>query len=420
MVQNSVQAKGIYPRTLAVRILTRVLSHHQALDEAIQEASRDLPPESMGWIVEVCSGTLRWKGRLDWVLDSVSLRKKPSGWLRKILLVAGYQLIVQDRVNVGSVVFETVDEIKVKEGEAPARFANACLRKIASHAPQWRTLTIEALPDLKQSAALASLPEWLWKRLLSQYGADWVKDYAQASLSRPTLWLRSRDEEWSADWVKAGPVPCSWEAIQGGAIVGRPGFQQGEFIAQDISSQFLISEVSRRVQKDLGKKAVTVLDLCAAPGGKSVGLAWNGLQVTATDHSSQRASLLKESVKRAAPTIEVIPWSDVEKTEAKELVWVDAPCSGTGILRRHPDVRWLRKEEEIAGLKKTQLELLKKGWSKVSSEGFLVYSVCSVLKDEGEEILKEAGLTQSVIERWSLGPQVFPYGDGFWAALLKR
>lgn len=410
-----------YPRALAVRILTRVLSDRQPLDEALAAISGEVSSEKLRWLQEVCAGTLRWKGRLDSILDTLSLKKKPSGWLRKILLLSSYQIVVQDRISVAAVVSETVDEVKSKEGEAPARFANACLRKVAEYAQSWKTQDFPAA-DHPQNADWASLPEWLWMKLIHQKGQDWAVAFSQACLERPTLWVRGKSSEWKPDWAKEGPVQNSWQVTESGNLTQKSGFQDGEFIVQDISSQFLISEVTTRIRSfsENQNRTLTALDLCAAPGGKSVGLAWNGFQVTATDRNEHRIPLLKQTISRAAPEIELLPWDQLEKCPQKDLVWVDAPCSGTGIIRRHPDVRWLRQEKEVAELAKTQRALLKQAWDLVLPGGFLVYSVCSVLDEEGIRAIRDSGLQESVLAQWSLSPHLDPHGDGFWAAILRK
>lgn len=411
-----------YPRSLAVRVLVRVLSEKQSLDEALDAISGEVDPSLQSWLQEVCSGTLRWKGRLDSILDLISTKKKPSGWLRKILLLSAYQIIVQDRISVPAVVFETVTEVKLREGEAPARFVNACLRKIAEHREKWRAMPFPQ-ESLESQAAWASLPNWLWKRLVEQQGLAWAQAYAQASLERPTLWIRSRERDWKSNGVIKGPIDYSWKSIEGGAIHTREGFQKGDFFVQDISSQTLIHEITQKVQGSQ-KSLLKALDLCAAPGGKSAGLAWNGFDVTSTDHNEARLVLLKDTVSRVCPQIKVKRWDDFWNESSNDwdfdLVWVDAPCSGTGILRRHPDVRWLRQEKELKTLAEVQQSLLKKAWNHLRPGSYLVYSVCSVLREEGPEAIQKAGLDEFKVTQWSLCPQDSPYGDGFWAALLKK
>lgn len=422
-----------YPRSAAVRVITRVLADRIPLDEALTQvvAESGLDGPSRAWVQEVASGTLRWRGRLDQILDSTAIKRKPSGWLRKVLLTAIYQLVAQDRIQPGAIVSDTVTDIKRKEGEAPSRFANAVLRKIGDHSAEYRGL---AFPEtalegsIEQEQALwASMPEWLWNRISAQQGLDWAKAYAQASLDRPVIWIRSKDVHLQASWASiAGPVPGAFQLTEGGAITERPGFKEGTFFVQDVSSQLLIHEISSEVKNALGEGPLKALDLCAAPGGKTAGLSWNGFEVTATDRGeigSPRFALLKQTVNRVAPTAQVISRSEVAALPVQDLVWVDSPCSGSGILRRHPDVRWLRQEKELESLQTVQQQLLKEAWAKVKVGGFLVYSVCSILKEEGPGALEAAGMGSvggTVVKEWLLNPQTSPHGDGFYAALIKR
>jgi len=408
-----------FPRALAVRILTQVLSDRQPLDQALAAVQGEVSPASLAWLHEICAGTLRWKGRLDLAIDAAALKKKPTGWLRKVLLIGAYQLIAQTQTPAALVVSETVDEIKRKEGDAPAKFANACLRKIADHAESWRALPLQARASSSEGAQWASLPEWLWTRLVRDRGLEWAKAYALASLDRPVIWIRTSAQSAPGDWIVVGPLKGSYQVVEGGAIPEKPGFDEGHFIVQDISSQTLVDGIIEQVRGRL-RGDVRALDLCAAPGGKSVGLAWGGLDVTATDLEEARFALLRQTVERTRARVQVVSRSSVNALESFGLVWVDAPCTGTGILRRHPDVRWLRQEKEIAGLLKIQQELIKEAWSKVMPGGFLAYSVCSVLKEEGPGALEKASLPGEKIAEWTLDPQEPPHGDGFYGALIRK
>ncbi len=417
------------PRDLAVRVLTRVLSDREPLDEAIAAvaAGLTLTPENRAWLQDVCSGTLRWKGRIDAILDSIALKKKPTGWLRKVLSIAVYQLLAQERTHPGLVVSETVDEVQKKEGKAPASFSNALLRKVSDHRESWRAFPFPEKGKALEQAQWASLPEWLWRRLVSERGVEWARAYAEASLERPTLWVRAKDSALSgsgAELFEAGPLPGAYRFSKevSGAITERAGFHEGRFFVQDVSSQFLIQEITLELRKVMGSGPLSVLDLCAAPGGKSVGLAWSGFTVTATDRDPSRLVLLKETVARVAPQVQVILREAVEALPLQHCVWVDAPCSGTGILRRHPDVRWLRGEKELAGLIKVQSQLLTEAWEKTLPGGMLAYSVCSVLREEGSAAI-ELFCSQNkakIVREWLLCPQESPGGDGFWAALIRK
>jgi 16S rRNA (cytosine967-C5)-methyltransferase len=419
-----------YPRQQAIRVLTKVLSDHQTLDEALESVSSEIDrsTSARAWLQEVCSGSLRWKGRLDIAIDSVAFKKKPTGWLRKALLVAAYQLIVQDRVQPGAVVSETVSEVKSREGEAPAKFANACLRKLAEHGKAFRALEIEPKATDAEVARWASLPEWLWLRLARDRGFAWAKAYAQASLDRPVLWGRAKEGGAASSDATPGPVPGSLQFASGaGMVTDMPAFQAGTFFVQDISSQVLIHEMGALVRAELGDRPISVLDLCAAPGGKSAGLAWNGFQVTATDRPNDgggaRFALLRQTLSRVAPQARVLEREEVGTLPPQDWVWVDAPCSGSGILRRHPDVRWLRQEKELEVLARLQRELLLEAWQRVAPGGFLTYSVCSVLAEEGLariEELQKVVPTFWQVRDWLLCPQTAPHGDGFWAVLLRK
>lgn len=415
-----------HPRAAAVRIITRVLADREPLDEALSQvvAEQNLDPSSRAWLQDVCAGTLRWRGRLDQILDAASFKKKPTGWLRKVLIVAIYQIVAQDRVNPGAVVSETVVEIKRKEGEAPSRFANAVLRKLSEHAAEIRNQAFPEGAAPAEQALWASLPEWIWYRIVKQYGLDWSRAYAQASLDRPTIWIRSKEAGFQAEWAsEAGLVPGSFRVTGGGSIVERPGFKEGTFFVQDISSQTLIAEISQEVRKGLGDGPLKALDLCAAPGGKTAGLSWNGFEVVATDRPEKggtRFALLEQTVQRVAPTARVIQRAQVAGLEPLDLVWVDSPCTGSGILRRHPDVRWLRQERELVSLQEVQNKLLKEAWEKVRPGGFLAYSVCSILREEGPEALQRAQLGGTLVREWLLTPQTPPSGDGFYAVLIRK
>ncbi len=423
--------KGLPPRDVALRILSRVLNDHEPLDEAFAAeiaAKGEIAGPSRAWLQDVTSGVLRWKGRLDLIIDSIAIKKKPTGWLRRVLLIAVYQLVAQERTSPASVVFETVDLIRRKEGDAPSRFANALLRKVTSHVERWRAMPLKESASSEDAARWASLPEWIWRKLEKQRGREWAEAYARASLERPSIWVRLKEfpgpplsaPEWASE---AGPVPGSYRVTEGGAVTGKPGFAEGFFFVQDISSQLLIDEVTSEVRARLGEGPLTVLDVCAAPGGKSAGLAWSGFEVTSSDRDSGRMALLRQTAERLALSgtrIRIIEPAQVGSVIEQDLVWVDAPCTGTGILRRHPDVRWLRREVELKALIENQQQILKKAWEQVRSGGFLAYSVCSVLGEEGPGAIERAGLGPFEVRRWALEPQTVPNGDGFWCVLLKK
>lgn len=410
------------PRGLAVNVLTAVLSDGEPLDQVLERISQQakLEPQARAWLLDVCAGTLRWKGRLDLAIDATAIKKKPSGWLRKMMLIGAYQLVVSERVAPALVVSETVTEVKKKEGEFPAKFVNASLRKVADYAAEWRSLPFPEKGTLAEQSNWACLPDWYWRRISQQHGLAWARDYALASFERPRLWLRMAPGTQIPDEGVAGPVSGSYAPSEGGAITERAGFSEGNFFVQDISSQMLVAEISAEVKTLLKKEKPAALDLCAAPGGKALGLAWNGFSVTATDVEEPRLKLIRENVQRLKSDIRVVTRDEVAKLEPQDLVWVDAPCTGSGIVRRHPDVRWLRREKDIASLVEQQLKLVREAWELVRPGGVLAYSVCSVFNEEGAQIIEKAGLKDRIRKTWNLAPHQAPSGDGFWAAVLVK
>ncbi len=388
-----------------------------------------LAPDDRAWMMDVCAGVLRWRGRIDMALDAVALQKKPSGYMRKILSIAAYQLMMQEKVPAALVVSETVDEVKRKEGDAPARFANAVLRKIADHAKSWREMPFDPKAKMQDQAKWASLPEWFWKKLVRDHGLEWAKEYALKTLERPELWVRAQQpekfvEEWGTA-VAPGAVPASFRMIERpkGPVNEWKGFEKGKFFVQDISSQWVVDQVTAQLKNRPGFSSLRVLDYCAAPGGKTIGMAWNGVAVESTDSSSERFALLQESVKRLANSVRLIHTSEQEQIPISQydLVWVDAPCTGSGLIGKHPDLRWGKTEDQLSELVQIQSKLWKKIWDRLKPGAWMVYSVCSVLADEGPGHFKSIQNNNGqVLGEWLLCPQQSPFGEGFWATLIQK
>lgn len=410
------------PRLSALSLLTRVLSDGVFLDEALSRVDAS----ERGWVHEAVAGVLRWKGRLDWIIDQLAFKKKPTGAVRKVLLLATYQLLNQPLVQPAWIVSESVALVRSREGEAASRFVNALLRKISGSLDEWRSLEFPSGAGHEEQARWASLPVWLWVRLVRERGLEWARAYAQASLERPATWVRARG---AVDRAEPGPVTESWRLNEWWPVHQGDAYRSGELFVQDISSQILIRDFTEEASKrGVDPYKSTVLDLCAAPGGKSAGLAWNGWQVTATDRPSgsgatadRRFELLQQTAARictqdSARKIRVLPRAEAVAAQSYDAVWVDAPCSGSGILRRHPEARWLKDEKILKSLIQQQQELVAEAAGLVRPGGLLMVSVCSVL---GEEMIRELpGFLP--VRQWLLAPQDAPYGDGFAGALWVR
>jgi len=402
-------------RKLAANLLNKVFSLKAPLDQSLEEflkTNSNLSSVQRAWLYEVCSGVTRWKGVIDFVIDSLAKKKKPSGVTRRYLSIAIYQIIAQEKTSSAKVIDETVELMKQEHGVESSRFINAVLRNFLRDFDFWKK-------DFEEK----SLPKWLWIKLKEQQGEEWVKNFACASLNRPENWLRSHPsfngDEFKSQ-VESGPFEFCWKVTQKGEIKKISGYQDKKFFVQDISNQKLVKDVTQIiVDNNLERKA---LDLCASPGGKSLGLAWNQFKVVATDKKSNRFNKLHEITSYSSPgEIVVASFEDIISDTAQfPLVWVDAPCSGVGIIRRHPEIRWFRTPKEVQQLVKIQSELVNMAWKKVCPGGVFVYSVCSVLNEEGKNLIQNNLGNEEVIKEWFLSPQDIDQGDGFWACAVKK
>jgi len=408
------------PRQAALSTLTRVLSDGVFLDEALSQVDAS----QRGWVHEVVAGSLRWKGRLDWIIDQLAFKKKPTGAVRKVLLLATYQLLNQPQIEPAWIVSESVALTRRREGDAASRFVNALLRKVSGSLEDWRNLAFPEGQSPEDQAKWASLPLWLWTRLVRDRGLEWARAYAVASLERPVTWVRARSP---VDRSEPGPLTECYCLKEWWPVHQSEAYANGELFVQDISSQRLIRDLCEEASlHGVDPLRSRVLDLCAAPGGKSAGLAWNGWQVIATDKATgRRFEMLQETARRIrvsdpSRAISVLQRDQALKQAPFDAVWVDAPCSGTGILRRHPEARWLKDEKALKDLKAQQSQLLVEASQLIRPGGLLMMTVCSVLEEELglESVQKLPGW--KLIKRWLLAPQDPPAGDGFGAALWVR
>ncbi len=412
------QGSGRDSREHALRALTRVLSDGRFIDEALAE----VPAAQRPWVHEVVAGTLRWRGRLDWIIDQFALKKRPTGAIRKVLDMGVYQLLNQQQVQPAWIVSECVDLVRSREGEAASRFVNAILRKISGNLEAWRNPAFPAT-DPEAQARWASIPSWIWKRIVRDHGLEWARNFAESSLERPATWVRARAP---VDRAEAGPMPGSYRLKEWWPVHQSEAYLNGELFVQDLSSQQLIQEFCETAGRH-GR----VLDLCAAPGGKSAGLAWNGWEVIATDRAlgderdtlgvQRRFKLLKGTADRirAEHPIRALARDEALAMGPYDAVWIDAPCTGSGVIRRHPEVRWVKGERELDSLLELQRGLVQEAAQLVRPGGFLMYSVCSVLSDEllaARALVTEGGAGFEVAREWLLADEA----DGFSGVLLRR
>ena len=432
----------------ALRILVRVEQDRAfadiALEHALEEAKLD--PRDAGLCTEIVYGTLRWRRHLDWRLGPHLKRPlaKLDPWVRSLLRLAAYQLFFLDRVPHWAAVDEAVSLARLKaRTPGPAEFVNAVLRALtrAGAPPPLPALPVEAL------ATRLSFPDWLASRWIARYGPVEGEALMTAMNERPPVTVRAnalrvsredlarrlRDEE-LAETRPTALAPEGLVVLRGN-VAQWSAFTQGWCTIQDEASML----VARLLEPQPGE---LVADACAAPGTKATHLAElmrNRGKILAMDPHAGRLKLLARSAARLGATIieahagPVTSFAPRWKTRC-DRVLVDAPCSNVGVVRRNPDVKWRRTEDDLARLPEKQRGILAAAASLVKPGGRLVYATCSLEPEENE------GVVGAFLERhpeWQVdSPADFPVArdaggfirclphvhgtDGFTAIRLTR
>jgi len=244
---------------------------------------------------------------------------------------------------------------------------------------------------------LLDTPEWLMERWAAHYGVATARAIAVAHTQEPALDLTVKSDP--AKWAAAldGRVldTGTVRAVASGPVPQLPGYDDGAWWVQDAAAA-----LPAKLLGDIRGKSVA--DLCAAPGGKTAQLAQAGAQVTAIDRSPARVARLRENLTRLSLQAETVVADAVEwagPPEGFDGILIDAPCTSTGTIRRHPDVAWLRQESDIAALTALQQRLLKKSVSLLKPGGTLVYCTCSLEPEEGEQAVAALLASEPALRR---------------------
>lgn len=433
---------GLPARRAAVELLAAVLQKRQPLDDILgrsleRGAMFDLPARDRALTRAIVAASLRRKGQLDHVLGNFLARGLPekSGTLYPILLSAAAQLICLDTPPHAAIDLAVTLAQYDPRAARYAKLVNAVLRRVAGEGK-----TIAAGLD----AARINTPDWLWSRWTTSWGEDRARKIGEAHLIEPPLDLTVKgDATLWAEKLSGRVLPTgSVRLLPKGRIDALPGFKDGAWWVQDVAAS-----LPARLLGDVA--GMRVADLCAAPGGKTAQLALAGASVVAVDSSKTRGSLLRENLERLGLAAEIVvadaaTW---QPDEAFDAVLLDAPCSSTGTIRRHPDIPYVKSPGEITALAALQARLLDNAARIVKPGGRLVYSTCSLEPEEGEAqiaalLTRNAGLSLEAIEETELLGQAawiepsgclrtYPYDlrlersewsgmDGFFAARLIR
>jgi 16S rRNA (cytosine967-C5)-methyltransferase len=361
-------------RRAALGLLDRVLRRKYPLDEAFEAdpETRRLEPRDRAFCRLVLATCLRRLGQIDDVIDGRLEKPLPAkaAAVRDILRLGIAQLLFVG--TAGHAAVDSAVNLTAETGFAGMKgLVNAVLRRVAREGAG-------ALDG--QDAAQLNLPAWLWRSWRAAYGDATVRAIATAHLAEAPLDLtvKSDPEGWAAR-LGAQILPTgSLRLASAGNVAGLPGYDEGAWWVQDAGAALparLLGDVRSR----------RVIDLCAAPGGKTAQLAASGAIVTAVDRTRRRLDRLKSNLDRLGLAVEPVNADAVEwrPGEPADAVLLDAPCSATGTIRRHPDLPWLKTPQDVTQLTALQDRLLAAALAMARPGGLIVFSTCSLEPEEG-------------------------------------
>ncbi len=390
-------------RGIAVKILNRVDRTDAYLDKLleIEIKNSELSGPDKSLLFEIVHGVMRWLGRIDWILNGFYKGQfsKCIPNVKNALRVALYQILFLDKVPDYAAVNEAVEFVKKLQGQKPADLTNAVLRNIirsknAINYPKPEEDIVNYL------SAYYSHPGWLVKRWVARFGREFTEQLLIADNNKPYLALRVNNIKSNIDELKGLLDKVELKYSQGKYvnefvrlhtltnITDWEYFTKGYFSVQDESTGIpcKLLEV---------KPGMRVLDLCAAPGGKTAFLADmmnNEGEIIALDRYESRLKILSKNLERLGVTNVKTIVVEAEAFQDEELfdrVLIDAPCSGLGTLTKKPDIKWKRDLGDIRKIVNIQYELIKKGASLVKPGGILVYSTCTIEPEENFEIVRK-------------------------------
>lgn len=428
---------GMPSRKVALSLVGQVLDKRQAFDHVLEadQAFHALDVKDRAFVRMMVSTILRRLGQIDDMIEFVEDRpgtKTPV--LQNILRLGVVQIMFMAVADHAAV--DTAVNLCEEHGHARQKgFVNAVLRNIIRNGPA---------RFASQDEGRLNTPEWLLKTWIADYGLGVAAEIARANLAEAPLDITIKsesDRNHYASLFKATELLTgTLRKTTGGRVQDFPGFDEGAWWVQDASAA-----IPAQLFGDLEGKVV--VDLCAAPGGKSMQLAARGAKVIALDRSANRLKRVDENAARLGLSdriqVHVEDAAQWKPADAVSYILLDAPCSATGTVRRHPDVLHLKRENDVMRLADTQERILNNAFDMLAVGGVLVFCTCSLQKDEGEhridaflaqhpnaarlEIMADDlnGFDESINAQGDL--RIFPYHqaaiggmDGFFVSRLTK
>jgi 16S rRNA (cytosine967-C5)-methyltransferase len=383
-------------RAAAFDILKRVECEASFTSELLHSrAYEHLSPADHSLTTEIVMGVLRWRAKLD--SDIARESSQPISKLDvEVLLalrIALYQFRWLDRIPARAAVYESVELVKRARKRSATSFVNGVLRKVLKRLSEKAGVSGDVL-STASIAADFSHPLWLVERWTEAYGLSTTRQICEYNQKIPTTTIRLRDAGAEAQFrqdgmnIHPGLLLASARRVDAGNLAKSEVLQQGKLLIQDEGSQLVAALVGH------GSR---ILDCCAAPGGKTFAMADRSPQafLVALDIHQHRARLMAQLAQRArlsSPALLSIVAADARKmplTSAFDRVLADVPCSGTGTIARNPEIKWRLEVEDLKKLHKLQVEILISSLKHVAPGGRMIYSTCSLEKEENEDVVKE-------------------------------
>ncbi|MBS6534473.1 16S rRNA (cytosine(967)-C(5))-methyltransferase RsmB [Peptoniphilus harei] len=387
-------------REKALQIINDVLYKGTFLEESLEILKvSNIDERDFAFIKEITTGVVRNKTYLDYVIRQNS--RVRFNRIHKIILIilemAIYQMYFLDKVPDYSIVDESVNLAKIYGNKGSISFTNGILRSIAKKKPAQVTLK----NSIDNLSTYYSHPRFYTEYFYENYGEEFTKKLLKANNEKAPFTIRVNSFKTNRDDLIKNLSQLGFEIeettydkalniLNPNGIIDTEYFEKGQFYVQDLGSILVSSFLNPR-------KDSKVLDLCAAPGGKTTHLSelmGNTGEIVACDKSKGKINLIKENAQRLGckniyPMINDARVLNDDFINKFDYVLVDAPCSGTGLYRKKPDIKWNKGIDDLKELGKIQLEILNNAKEYVKNQGLLLYSTCSLSKIENEDVIEK-------------------------------
>lgn len=393
-------------RYLAVEILEKIEQEDAYSNLLLREVinNQELSKEEANLLTELVYGVLQRRMLLDYQLEPfLKKQKKLAHWVGQLLRLSLYQMEFLDRIPDHAIINEAANIARVKGHRGIVGLVNGVLRNIQRKGVRETT---HVQPLNKRLSIQYSLPQWLIDEFIKQHGEKEAEAFANSFSERPKLSLRVNlrkiSREAAIDELKEEGFDVTESTISPYGIIVEKGvpiesrlFKEGYLAVQDESSMLVAPALNV-------KPSHYVLDACAAPGGKTMHIATSfldkeeGGKIVALDIHEHKINLIKDNAKRLKVK-EVVEAKHLDarqvlnefKPETFDRILIDAPCSGLGLMRRRPEIRYNKTKQDILSLQKLQLEILNEASKTLKLGGELIYSTCTITQEENQEVVRQ-------------------------------